>query len=247
MRSRSSKGFTLIELLVVVGIIGILAAILFPVFVQARGQANRAGCLCNMKQIGVGLFAYMQDYDCNYPILRRKAPAPGVPQDRTWREEIAAYVKTTDCFRCPANPYGKQFPSVVAEPVAGGEYPISYAMNGSLFGSLSNDPTAFRVVKMRKVKEPSQSIYLIETRDASAELGIWSIGWVYPDGYGSRSGKGQFFHHNGRINVVMCDTSARSLKLMRTLTPTDLWHDPRILDVSPYVDALNTSPNQEYL
>src|SRR5437764_5603865 len=62
-RSRRGRGFTLIELLVVIAIIAILAAILFPVFAQARDKARSAACLSNMQQIGKALMMYMQDYD----------------------------------------------------------------------------------------------------------------------------------------------------------------------------------------
>ena len=57
------RGFTLIELLVVIAIIAILAAILFPVFAQAREKARQSACLSNQKQIGVALSLYIQDYD----------------------------------------------------------------------------------------------------------------------------------------------------------------------------------------
>src|SRR5439155_20438681 len=57
------RGFTLIELLVVIAIIAILAAILFPVFAQARDKARGAACLSNLKQMGMALMMYMQDND----------------------------------------------------------------------------------------------------------------------------------------------------------------------------------------
>jgi len=63
-----SKGFTLIELLVVIAIIAILAAILFPVFAQAREQARTISCLSNMKQIGLSVKMYAQDYDEEFPM-----------------------------------------------------------------------------------------------------------------------------------------------------------------------------------
>src|SRR5690348_16265574 len=66
--NRVRLGFTLIELLVVIAIIAILAAILFPVFAQAREKARQAACLSNMKQIGTGLMMYAQDYDETYPL-----------------------------------------------------------------------------------------------------------------------------------------------------------------------------------
>jgi len=62
------KGFTLIELLVVIAIISMLAAILFPVFARARESARRASCLSNLKQIGLGMMMYVQDYDGRFPV-----------------------------------------------------------------------------------------------------------------------------------------------------------------------------------
>src|ERR1051326_4831617 len=63
----AQRGFTLIELLVVIAIIAILAAILFPVFAQARESARMSSCLSNLKQIGTGTMMYVQDYDEKYP------------------------------------------------------------------------------------------------------------------------------------------------------------------------------------
>src|SRR5215203_4948042 len=61
------RGFTLIELLVVIAIIAILAAILFPVFAQARESARMTSCLSNMKQLSLGMMMYVQDYDEKFP------------------------------------------------------------------------------------------------------------------------------------------------------------------------------------
>jgi len=68
--SRNNKSaFTLIELLVVIAIISILAAILFPVFGRARENARRASCMSNLKQIGLAIMQYTQDYDEKYPYM----------------------------------------------------------------------------------------------------------------------------------------------------------------------------------
>jgi prepilin-type N-terminal cleavage/methylation domain-containing protein len=68
LQSRQRQGFTLIELLVVIAIIAILAAILFPVFAQAREKARQATCLSNEKQIDLAVLMYVQDYDESYPL-----------------------------------------------------------------------------------------------------------------------------------------------------------------------------------
>jgi len=73
------KAFTLIELLVVIAIIAILAAILFPVFSQAREKARGATCLSNLKQIGLGVMMYVQDYDETFPMSQYGGGSTGVP------------------------------------------------------------------------------------------------------------------------------------------------------------------------
>jgi prepilin-type N-terminal cleavage/methylation domain-containing protein/prepilin-type processing-associated H-X9-DG protein len=118
--SCSVSAFTLIELLVVIAIIAILAAILFPVFAQARAKARQTACLSNMKQIGSGLMMYTQDYDETLPGNHRDAN--GVSQDggiarplgymeplvagvpatyRNWARDIQPYVKNTQVYVCP--------------------------------------------------------------------------------------------------------------------------------------------------
>src|SRR6201987_4966907 len=69
MGTLPKKGFPLIELLVVIAIIAILAAILFPVFAQAREKARQATCISNLKQLGAACMMYAQDYDESYPML----------------------------------------------------------------------------------------------------------------------------------------------------------------------------------
>jgi prepilin-type N-terminal cleavage/methylation domain-containing protein/prepilin-type processing-associated H-X9-DG protein len=106
------KGFTLIELLVVIAIIAILAAILFPVFARARENARRASCQSNLKQIGLGVFQYVQDYDEKMPILYAnldgaasyQAPADGAaaPYDLGWAKLLDPYLKSSQIFQCPS-------------------------------------------------------------------------------------------------------------------------------------------------
>jgi prepilin-type N-terminal cleavage/methylation domain-containing protein/prepilin-type processing-associated H-X9-DG protein len=115
-------GFTLIELLVVIAIIAILAAILFPVFAQAREKARAISCMSNLKQIGLGTLMYSQDYDekffCGWG--SGGGPEPGLI---VWRVQILPYVKmggrvpqttadvydptipTVPLFQCPDTTY----------------------------------------------------------------------------------------------------------------------------------------------
>jgi len=85
------RGFTLIELLVVIAIIAILAAILFPVFARARENARKANCASNLKQIGLAILAYAQDYDEMLPKYSLKN-VPTTAND--WHEVIDPYIKT---------------------------------------------------------------------------------------------------------------------------------------------------------
>jgi prepilin-type N-terminal cleavage/methylation domain-containing protein/prepilin-type processing-associated H-X9-DG protein len=93
------KGFTLIELLVVIAIIAILAAILFPVFARARENARRASCASNLKQIGLGIMQYTQDYDERY--LTEPGIAAG-QNNTAWSTTIQPYLKSTQIFMCPS-------------------------------------------------------------------------------------------------------------------------------------------------
>src|SRR6266481_3802978 len=78
MRRIQGTGFTLIELLVVIAIIAILAAILFPVFAQAREKARQATCISNTRQIGMATRMYMQDYDDKFPQTKQSSGNPAV-------------------------------------------------------------------------------------------------------------------------------------------------------------------------
>jgi prepilin-type N-terminal cleavage/methylation domain-containing protein/prepilin-type processing-associated H-X9-DG protein len=111
--SPTDKGFTLIELLVVIAIIAILAAILFPVFSQARAKARSAVCISNVKQIALGMNMYAQDYDESFPQWKWDQSysggggGPGPVNDATtlWWNAIYPYVKNAQIFNCPDNNY----------------------------------------------------------------------------------------------------------------------------------------------
>lgn len=94
--------FTLIELLVVIAIIAILAAILFPVFGRARENARRSSCQSNLKQVGLGITQYIQDYDERFPMYRYNGGTGEVGSPYGWADAIQTYVKSEQVYQCPS-------------------------------------------------------------------------------------------------------------------------------------------------
>ena len=119
LKHQQVKAFTLIELLVVIAIIAILAAILFPVFARARENARRSSCQSNLKQIGLGVLQYAQDYDEKYPI--GTAGGPVGARGRGWAGQCLPYIKSTQIFTCPSD---TKAPNANAQ--------ISYAYNSAV-------------------------------------------------------------------------------------------------------------------
>lgn len=107
-----NKAFTLIELLVVIAIIAILAAILFPVFAQAREKARQTSCLSNVRQLGTAAHMYAQDYDevihanafADPPRVAEGAHFVNCSTPR-WMDVLNPYIKNTQIFNCPSDPF----------------------------------------------------------------------------------------------------------------------------------------------
>jgi prepilin-type N-terminal cleavage/methylation domain-containing protein/prepilin-type processing-associated H-X9-DG protein len=123
------RGFTLIELLVVIAIIAILAAILFPVFAQAREKARATSCTSNLKQIGIALAMYRQDYD---ETNVNQWPFGGLSQfnwDHTFHEMLYPYVKNKQIFSCPSQQAGIYVSKAVPQRGLQGGFSMAYLMN----------------------------------------------------------------------------------------------------------------------
>ena len=97
------SAFTLIELLVVIAIIALLAAILFPVFAQAREKARQTVCVSNGKQVGLAVRLYVQDFDETFPVFHayNSAPTPEQPGHKGVENALEPYTKSRAVFRCP--------------------------------------------------------------------------------------------------------------------------------------------------
>lgn len=100
-RSNKVRAFTLIELLVVIAIIAILAAILFPVLSQARAAAKKTQCLTNLKNIGLAMILYNDQYDDVFPTTERSVTNYGDPQRGDMVTKLAPFMKNYEIYFCP--------------------------------------------------------------------------------------------------------------------------------------------------
>ena len=224
------QGFTLIELLVVIAIIAILAAILFPVFAQAREKARAIACLSNNKQIGNALLMYLQDYDEALPAPDWGAPSatsgpersafawagggtvPPGPNLPCWCDLFMPYIKSTDVFKCPDDGTGK--------PSAGGVFyvgkPISFGLNtyfyrtpeGNFFGTNYNGSASYS-----KMANPASKIYLAEVESGRGQE------LVYP------ARPWGLTRHNQGSNYLYADGHAKWHKMPSWNITTTFWND----------------------
>src|SRR5580698_8859977 len=123
-----SKAFTLIELLVVIAIIAILAAILFPVFAQAKLAAKKTQALSNVKQLTLGILMYDNDYDDLFPLAfegtTTNSPHSWTGED-LWGQRVQPYIKNVGIFASPTDSFGLQTPLVGSWAGVG----VSFAAN----------------------------------------------------------------------------------------------------------------------
>jgi prepilin-type N-terminal cleavage/methylation domain-containing protein len=164
--SRWRRAFTLIELLVVIAIIAILAAILFPVFAQARDKARAAACLSNAKQLGTALMMYVQDYDETYFFQTagqalNYGAGPWGTSYRTsirWTIEHLPYLKNEGVFKCPSDKVRNRW--FVAAPGAsngnGTPWACSYGPNLHIFNYPSGG------VSMAQIQAPANKLLVTE-------------------------------------------------------------------------------------
>lgn len=204
---RRKNAFTLIELLVVIAIIAILAAILFPVFAKAREKARQSSCSSNMKQLGLSLMQYVQDYDEMYPTRGGNNDATTSP---SWRQRIQSYTKSTEIFRCPSNT-SNSTQADAAGNTWGADYPRinrSYGMNDR-----------FSVQSQAAIDAPASKILVAELRNQNWTdyASNWWNG-AMPGNWGN-----SFAGHSGVANYLFGDGHVKSMKPSRTATPFNMW------------------------
>ena len=253
-RIKKPSGFTLIELLVVIAIIAILAAILFPVFAQAREKARQTSCISNEKEIALASIMYVQDYDEYFAVEREpNVYNPPGPLGITWRTTLQPYIKNNQIFFCPDDASNvqwsegfldQQFYKVQQGNPAGNH--LSYCYNGYLFDTTNG-------LKISQIQSPAGEIMLLETRLEYPDLGLWVFPWDLSGLPGGFKGEGPFTSHNGMLNFAFCDGHVKAMKLAATVTGTWLWDNNSLPNpesgdttVVQRVLAGIQSPNSEY-
>jgi len=165
-------GFTLIELLVVIAIIAILAAILFPAFARARENARRASCQSNLKQIGLGMIQYTQDYDGK---LVRMDNRPENNANYSAIFQIMPYVKSYQIFRCPSAPRIDPFYNGLPYTV-NTTYGMPYVGAGWGYTAAAFNLSNTRSISLDEFAFPSETVLLGETQ-ATINSNYTTIGW----------------------------------------------------------------------
>jgi len=225
--SSRKSGFTLIELLVVIAIIAILAAILFPVFSQARAAARKASCQSNARQIGLGILMYVQDYDELYcPYFSGYVPATGTytsPQ-WYWPQLVAPYIQKaigtgagvnkqatikdlSAVYRCPDAPYN---PAALTGSSLG--YNTSYGISDDIVDWWAPNGIQQSYVPrgLAAVQVPANAVMLVETWD-------WLSGGVQPGAALALSFFDTTLSNNGTIRTLDGRHNAAYRKTTSTL------------------------------
>ena len=235
------QGFTLIEILVVIAIISLLAAIVFPAFSRVREIARRASCQSNLKQIGLGIAQYAQDYD------EIMVPSRTMDSDATWPALIYPYVKSTQVFNCPSNRSKTVFVNTDVEGSTANDIRNHYMANGTSvqgaggtaeFGSYpgnvttvgwkrpmaASTSTTLTTTKLAEFSEPPRTLLIHEYScvpgDVCDKFGnatprtdceSWGLGDILLQG------------HLGTTNFLFADGHVKALRPTATIADSNMW------------------------
>lgn len=219
-KNRDNKGFTLIELLVVIAIIAILAAILFPVFNQAKEKARQTTCSSNLKQISAAFMAYATDHNENLPISMRNDTAAGTSVYISWINYILPYTGTgkagvwsrtgwvggvNKLFICPSSKLTQKG--------------VSYAYNMYWASGLSyiKAEERYRMIGVGNIRKPSKTFLIVPSKPAQSTN--YDPNWplYYPM---DKAVEIEREHDNGLFaNIIYCDGHVKATpdKVLRGL------------------------------
>ncbi len=195
--SRGRKGFTLIELLVVIAIIAILAAILFPVFMSAKQAGQRSKCLSNMREIGMAIMNYSNDWYGFTPYAYQLDGGMQNWDDQCWRGYLRKYTKSKGIFECPIKTHAPQLARVKNDRV-------HYGINTYLFWNYwdaAGQPQNKGKWNLSQVPIPTKTIMICENMDGDFAGEPWenidtgTEGRFYPY-HGDDNQKGGIFIFN---------------------------------------------------
>mgnify|MGYP000903142665 CR=1 FL=1 len=224
---RVPRGFTLIELLVVIAIIAILAAILFPVFAQAREKARQATCQSNLKQLGTAAAMYEQDYD--ETVLPAAIP---FTVGNMWFDLVQPYIKMNvvqggnykldgTVFICPSAPQPQQSSEALAN-----HYRRSYGYNYPFLGGTAGTtiPAAgVPTYSLAQIDKPAGTIRVTEVWRVDASFPAPGIGsaLVYPAGTYPANATTIYPRgwHNGMNNVLWMDSHVSAWSREKIMEP----------------------------
>jgi prepilin-type N-terminal cleavage/methylation domain-containing protein/prepilin-type processing-associated H-X9-DG protein len=194
------RAFTLIEILVVIAIIALLAAIIFPVFSRARESARAISCLSNLKQIGMGLAMYSEDYAGRYPIAGGEISWDAVDSSTgngPWMQQMQSYLKNRQVFHCPSD----------------GDSEYSYFL-GSRAAYVAVTPPAFAATDTRRIEYPTA---FVVSGDTFSRNGSFEVTDADKDDYSQNCVGGEvngtpsieWQRHNGGQNILFADGHAK--------------------------------------
>jgi prepilin-type N-terminal cleavage/methylation domain-containing protein/prepilin-type processing-associated H-X9-DG protein len=215
---KSPRGFTLIELLVVIAIISILASMLFPAFSRARESARKVVCISNLKQVGLGIMMYKQDYDEMFPTGHPcwASTQATLPPGEFLIDVVNPYIKSTQVWDCPSwkglisGAYNGSYNFLTDDPSTGANDPqngnnvigvpgVLLPRSDAALGQPTLYPLLFCGIAPQQTS-PSSLVVHSGTKDASWENneGIGGTNLLYGDGHAkyrtfSRSGWNEIY------------------------------------------------------